>query len=110
LSESHGENDCEYFRTPDHLKRATSKHPHRKGGRSCPAIISESRKAPIRALPTPPSTADDNAAWKEMTIVCGDLAGDIARGLKPGTNWQMELLDAERKVVFRIHIAAEATV
>jgi hypothetical protein len=53
---------------------------------------------------------DDNAAWKEMTIVCGDLAGDIARGLKPGTNWQMELLDAERKVVFRIHIAAEATV
>jgi hypothetical protein len=53
---------------------------------------------------------DDNAAWKEMTIVCGDLAGDIARGLKPGIDWQMELLDAERKVVFRIHIEAEATI
>ena len=50
---------------------------------------------------------DDNAAWKEMTIVCGDLASDVARGLKPGTDWKMELLDAERKVVFRIHIAAE---
>lgn len=45
-----------------------------------------------------------------MTIVCGDLAGDIARGLKPGTDWQMELLDAEKKVVFRILIAAEETI
>jgi hypothetical protein len=50
---------------------------------------------------------DDHAAWKEMTIVCGDLAADIARGLKPGADWKMELLDAEKKVVFRIHIAAD---
>ena len=48
-----------------------------------------------------------NAAWVEMTRVCGDLAGGIARKLKPQTEWRMELLDESRKPVFRIRVVAE---
>ena len=51
--------------------------------------------------------ADMNAAWVEMTRVCGDLVGGIARKLKPQTEWRMELLDESRKRVFRISVVAE---
>ena len=33
------------------------------------------------------------AAWTEMTRVCADLLGGIARGLKQDAEWHMELLD-----------------
>lgn len=36
--------------------------------------------------------ADRNAAWKELTSVCGDMAGSISRRLKENSEWQMELL------------------
>jgi hypothetical protein len=48
-----------------------------------------------------------NAAWAEMTRVCGDLVGGIARKLKPQTEWRLELLDESRKPVFRISVVAE---
>ena len=51
--------------------------------------------------------ADMNAAWAEMTRVCGDLVGGIARKLKPQTEWRLELLDESRKPVFRISGVAE---
>jgi hypothetical protein len=51
--------------------------------------------------------ADQNAAWVEMTKVCGDLAGNVSRNLKQNTEWQLELLDQSRKPVFRIRIVAE---
>lgn len=51
--------------------------------------------------------ADMNAAWAEMTRVCGDLVGGIARKLKPQTEWRLELLDESRKPVFRISVVAE---
>ena len=51
--------------------------------------------------------ADRDAAWTEMTRVCGDLVGGIARKLKPQTEWRMELLDESRKPVFRISVVAE---
>jgi hypothetical protein len=50
--ESRGENDDEDVVRPDHLKRLTGKNSHRKGSPSCPAIISEFRKAHTRVLPT----------------------------------------------------------
>lgn len=50
---------------------------------------------------------DRNAAWAEMTKVCGDMAAGICRGLKPKSDWQMELLDESRKPVFRIRLVAE---
>jgi hypothetical protein len=51
--------------------------------------------------------ADKNAAWAEMTRVCGDLVSGIARKMKQQSEWRMELLDESRKPVFRIRIVAE---
>ena len=51
--------------------------------------------------------ADHNAAWVEITNVCGDLVGSISRNPKQNTEWQMELLDESKKPVFRIRLVAE---
>ena len=51
---------------------------------------------------------DRAAAWAEMTEVCANLLGGIARSLKPNAEWQMELLDETRKPVFRIRLVAES--
>jgi integrase len=51
--------------------------------------------------------ADDRAAWDELTRVCGDLVGSIARNLKQNAEWQMELLDESKEPVFRIRLVAE---
>ena len=51
--------------------------------------------------------ADHDAAWTEMTKVCGDLVGSISRNLKQNAEWQMELLDESKNPVFRIRIVAE---
>jgi hypothetical protein len=47
------------------------------------------------------------AAWSEMTKVCGNLVGSISRSLKQNAEWHMELLDEARKPVFRIRLVAE---
>ena len=47
------------------------------------------------------------AAWTEMTRVCGDLLGSISRKLKQNSEWHMEMLDEARKPVFRIRLVAE---
>lgn len=51
--------------------------------------------------------ADRDAAWTEMTKVCGGLVGSIARHLAQGSEWQMELLDETKKPVFKICLRAE---
>jgi len=51
--------------------------------------------------------ADQNAAWKEMTGVCGDMIADISRRLGETAEWQMELLDESEKPVFRIRLVSE---
>jgi hypothetical protein len=51
--------------------------------------------------------ADHNAAWKEMTGVCGDMIADISRKLPENAEWQMELLDESQKPVFRIRLVSE---
>ena len=51
--------------------------------------------------------ADRDAAWTEMTKVCGDLVVGIARHLTQEAEWQMELLDESKKPVFRICLRAE---
>jgi hypothetical protein len=50
---------------------------------------------------------DRNAAWAELTKVCGDLIGDVARDLKQNAEWQINLLDQSKKPVFRIRLVAE---
>jgi len=52
--------------------------------------------------------ADHNAAWKELTSVCADMAGGILRKLAENSEWQMELLDESKQPVFRIRIVAES--
>jgi len=51
---------------------------------------------------------DRAAAWTEMTEVCANLLGGIARGLKPNAEWRMELLDENKKPVFRISLVGES--
>jgi hypothetical protein len=51
--------------------------------------------------------ADHEKAWAELTHVCGDMVGSIARKLKQNSEWQMELLDESKKPVFRISLVAE---
>jgi hypothetical protein len=51
--------------------------------------------------------ADRDAAWKEMTSVCADMARGISRKLQENSEWQMELLDESKRPVFRIRIVAE---
>ena len=51
---------------------------------------------------------DRTAAWTEMTEVCANLLGGIARGLKPNAEWCMELLDEDKKPVFRISLVGES--
>jgi hypothetical protein len=48
------------------------------------------------------------AAWSEMTKLCSNLLGGIARNLKQDADWQMELLDEAKNPVFRIRLIAEA--
>ncbi len=40
--------------------------------------------------------ASREAAWAEMTKVCGNLVGGVSRSLKPNAGWHMEL-QARRK-------------
>ena len=47
------------------------------------------------------------AAWSEMTKVCGNLVGGISRSLKQNAEWHMELLDEAKNPVFRIRLVAE---
>jgi hypothetical protein len=51
--------------------------------------------------------ADHDAAWAEMTKVCGDLVGSISRNLNQNAEWQMELLDESKRPAFRIRLVAE---
>jgi hypothetical protein len=51
--------------------------------------------------------ANRDAAWAEMTGVCGDIIGDISRKLGENGAWQIELLDEFSKPVFRIRLVAE---
>ena len=51
--------------------------------------------------------ADRDAAWKELTNVCADMAGGISRKLKQNSEWHLELLDESRRPVFRIRIVGE---
>jgi hypothetical protein len=53
--------------------------------------------------------ADRDAAWNELTNVCGDIVGGISRKLQQNGEWQMEMLDETRKPVFRIRLIAETS-
>src|ERR1022692_3636182 len=52
--------------------------------------------------------ADHNAAWKELTSVCGDMVASISRKVQQTSEWQMELLDEPKGPLFLIRIVAES--
>jgi len=52
--------------------------------------------------------ADRNAAWTELTSVCGDVAGSISRKLRQNSQGEMERRDESKKPLFRIRIVAES--
>jgi hypothetical protein len=43
-----------------------------------------------------------------MRAVSSSLVGNIARGLKPNADWQMQLLNDAKEPVFRIRLLGEA--
>ena len=47
-------------------------------------------------------------AWTEITRVCSDLVSDVTKGLEQNTEWQIELLDAFKKPLFRVRVVAES--
>ena len=51
---------------------------------------------------------DADAAWEELTGVCGDMIGSIARHLAENAEWHLELLDESKKPIFRIRLVAES--
>jgi hypothetical protein len=51
---------------------------------------------------------DRDAAWTEMTSVCANLIGGVARSLAEDAEWRMELLDATRNPIRRIRLLAES--
>jgi hypothetical protein len=51
--------------------------------------------------------ANRDAAWKELTSVCASMATGISRKLAEDSEWQLEMLDEAKRVLFRIRIVAE---
>jgi len=52
--------------------------------------------------------ANRDVAWTEITRVFSDLVRDVTKGLEQNTGWQIELLDAFRKPLFRVRVVAES--
>jgi hypothetical protein len=51
--------------------------------------------------------ADKHAAWKEATVMAGEILRDIDGKLKPGHDWKMEITDEFRNPLFVLHISAQ---
>jgi hypothetical protein len=58
----------------------------------------------------PCELAGRDAAWKELTKVCGDLIGESCGNLEPNSQWSMELLDEAGAPLFRIRLVADMLV
>jgi hypothetical protein len=51
--------------------------------------------------------ADDETAWKEATIIAGELFRDIDGKFRPGEEWALEVTDANRQPLYMIRIRAQ---
>ena len=50
---------------------------------------------------------NDEATWQEATIIAGDVFKEVDGTLRPGDQWELEVTDAARKALYRIHIRTE---
>ena len=49
---------------------------------------------------------DDESAWKEATIIAGELFRDIDGKFRPGQEWSLEVTDEQRQPLYYIVIHA----
>jgi len=47
---------------------------------------------------------DNEAAWREATLIAGDLFKDIDGKFRPGQEWTLEVTDEARNPIFLILI------
>jgi hypothetical protein len=50
---------------------------------------------------------DKHAAWREGTVIAGQILQDIDGKLRPGHDWRMEITDEFRNPLFILHISAQ---
>jgi hypothetical protein len=51
--------------------------------------------------------ADNDSAWEEATIACGEKLREIDGSLRPGDGWKMEVTDAGGKAIFALKFTTE---
>ena len=51
--------------------------------------------------------ADKHAAWKEATIMAGQILQDMDGDFEPGQTWQLEVTDEFANPLFHIQVHAE---
>ena len=51
---------------------------------------------------------DKHAAWKEATIMAGQILQDMDGDFKPGQTWELEVTDEFANPLFRIQVHAES--
>jgi hypothetical protein len=63
-----------------------------------------------RSSPDPPGIElpDVGAAWKEATRVTGEIVRDLDGALEVGTEWSIQIQDADRKPLRTIRLTSEA--
>jgi hypothetical protein len=47
---------------------------------------------------------NDGAAWREATIITGEMFKEIDGKLRPGQDWSLEVADESRKPLYTIQI------
>jgi hypothetical protein len=50
---------------------------------------------------------NNEAAWREATIIAGELFKDIDGKFRPGQQWALEVTDENRKSLYTIRISAQ---
>jgi hypothetical protein len=50
---------------------------------------------------------NDESAWREATIIAGDLFKDIDGTFRPGHEWSLEVTDERRNPLYFIRVSAE---
>jgi hypothetical protein len=50
---------------------------------------------------------DDETAWREATIIAGELFKDIDGKFRPGHEWSLEVIDERRNPLYFIRVSAE---
>jgi hypothetical protein len=51
---------------------------------------------------------DNDAAWEEATIACGEMLREMDGSLRPGDGWKMQVTDADGKTIFALSFTTEA--